>query len=456
MGREPKGAPEGEAAATSGVIDPGRYCFYLLLAVGGVTAIGVATAQTADDPVLELVRAGGVNKEDAVVVANFDLNEDGKDDLLITTGAALSMGGHLGPDWSLWLSNSSGSYDWSGTVQAPGENIAIARLPEVGGSKSIVAYVPAGGGIAGINAFYLNSSGKVEVKGLGSIDTSDEKNLEENAALERRVFGSAQTVEARRIPAAKFWPKEGSSAEPPRAVPQESQSETIEVLDPFDRTRWLILSKSDYKLVGYRLGNERLISLDEAADMGLPLERDVVAERQQIAAKAELDRIAKSRLNLPAADYIRGRQFSDGEQLMQWSYDLNADGKSDYLISQSSKAYDRGGAEWAVYLSLPRTEGYASPGSITLDPDNISVLTEGEDADRPAIVALYSRGGGEATLVAYRFRGAELQQEKLGVIHTKPSEETQADRDLVQRYLAPAKKQEVELVGLDTVMSPAK
>jgi hypothetical protein len=44
------------------------------------------------------------------------------------------------------------------------------------------------------------------------------------------------------------------------------------VLDPFDQTRWLILSASDHKLVGYRLGNKKLISLDEAAELGLPLD----------------------------------------------------------------------------------------------------------------------------------------------------------------------------------------
>jgi hypothetical protein len=429
---------------------------YLMLAASGLTATGVATAQTVDDPVAELVRAGGVNKEDEVVVASFDLNDDGKNDLLITTGADLAEGGRMGPEWSLWLSNSSGSYDSGGTVQARGGTIGIARLPEIGNAKAIVAYEPNGGLITAIKAYYLNSSGKAESRLVGTIDTGGEKSPEENAALEERVFGNAQKVEPKRIPASQLWPKEGTSAEPPHAVPQTSQSDTIEVIDPFDQTRWLILSASNHKLLGYRLGNKRLISLDEAAEMGLPLERNVYAERQQIAAKAEQDRVAKLRVNRPAADYIRGRQFSDGEQLLQWSYDLNGDGKPDYLISQSRKAYDRGGAEWAVYLSLPRTEGYASAGSITLDPDNISILTEGEDASKPAIVALYPRGGGEATLVAYRFRGAELQQEKLGVIHTKPQDETQADRDLLQRYLAPAKKQETELVGLDTVMSPGE
>jgi hypothetical protein len=433
-----------------------KRALYLLLAVSGLAAIGVATAQTADDPVAELVRAGGVNKDDRVVVANFDWNEDGKDDFLVTTGASISTGSRDGGDWNVWLSNSSGTYGLAGDLLAPAGTINVVRLPETGGTKAIVVYSVGGGGYAGITAYYLNSSGKVESRDIGTTGSSPATRSSDQDALQQRTFGSAEKVETKDVPAAQLWPKEGPSAEPPRALPQASQLDSIEVLDPLDQTRWLILSASNHKLVGYRLGNRRLISLDQAAKLGLPLERDLVVERQQIAAKAQQDRIAKSRLNRPAADYVRGRQFSDGEQLMRWSYDLNEDGKPDYLISQSGKAYDRGGAEWAVYLSLPRTDGYVSAGSITLDPDNITVLTEGEDASRPAIVALYSRGGGEATLVAYRFRGTEIQQEKLGVIHTKPPEETQADRDLVQRYLAPAKKQDVELLVLDTVMSPGE
>lgn len=201
-----------------------KLTFIVALAVAGLTSLGVATAQTSADPVADLVRAEGVNRDDEVVVARLDWNEDGKSDLLITTGANISMGGRTGGDWNAWLSNASGTYDLAGNVMTPGWTITVAQLPEFGGAKAIVAYMPLGGGKTGINAFYLSSSGKVESKGIGTI----ENNTEAGEALEQRIFGGAEKVEAERIPAAKLWPKDGPTAKPPAVVPQASPLDTIQ------------------------------------------------------------------------------------------------------------------------------------------------------------------------------------------------------------------------------------
>ena len=223
------------------MVKPG---FKLLFAILGLTSTGVSMAQSTADPVANLVRAGGVNKEDEVVVASFDWNEDGKDDLLVTTGADIETAGRIGASWSVWLSNASGTYDSAGDVTAPDGGFSFARLSETGSGKALVVYEPNGGGTAGINAFYLNSGGKVETKRIGTIDTSGVTGIEESAALEKRVFGSAEKVEPKRIPAAQLWPKEGPASAPPPAVPQASQLDTIEVVDPLDQNRWLILRAS--------------------------------------------------------------------------------------------------------------------------------------------------------------------------------------------------------------------
>jgi hypothetical protein len=272
-----------------------KIAFKCLVGLAASAVAGIALAQSVADPVAELVRAGGVNKDDSVVVVNFDWNEDGKDDILVTTNANISTGGRDGGDWNVWLSNASGTYDLAGSVLSPGGAMSVVRLSEVGNAKAIAVYSPAGGGYTGITAYYLGSGQKVETKDIGTIGTSDITRTPEHDALEQRVFGSAVKVEPKIIPAAQLWPKEVPATTPP-PVPQASKSETIEVVDPLDQSRWIILRSSDNEVVGYRLGEKR-ISIDEAAQLGLPVKRDVRAEREQIAARAEQDRLAKSQMN---------------------------------------------------------------------------------------------------------------------------------------------------------------
>lgn len=163
--------------------------------------------------------------------------------------------------------------------------------------------------------------------------------------------------------------------------------------------------------------------------------------------------MAADTVEQPLADYVRGRTFAPGETLLRWSSDLNADGREDVLVSRSSQAGNRGGAEWAVYLSLPGARGYVLASTISLAADSISVLREGVPPGGPLIVCSYSAGGGMGTIAAYRFPGTEVVLERLGTIHERPEDQTAADRVLEQRYLAPATESATEVVALDSVTS---
>jgi hypothetical protein len=171
-------------------------------------------ASPVTDPIRELIRAGGVDKGDDVLVATFDWNGDGKDDFLVISGKANSMGGRLGGDWNVWLSNSAGTYDLVGSVMFPAGMIWVARLPESGNTKAVVVYQHFGGGLTGITAYYLTSDEKIETKEIGVIHYGGEE-VPEDEALVKRVFGSAEQIETRRIPALQLWPEEGLVGTPP-------------------------------------------------------------------------------------------------------------------------------------------------------------------------------------------------------------------------------------------------
>jgi hypothetical protein len=156
------------------------------------------------DPVVELVRAGGVDIDDDVLVVQFDWNEDGKDDLLVSTGRSASIGERMGADWNVWLSNSAGTYDLAANdMQLLPGILSVVRLPESANTKAVVVYRHLGGGLTGVEAYYL-ASGKVSMKGLGEIRNDEER--AEDVALVKRTFGAAEEIETRRIPATKLLP----------------------------------------------------------------------------------------------------------------------------------------------------------------------------------------------------------------------------------------------------------
>ena len=264
-----------------------KFCLVVVLAGVLASAHSAAAAQPVTDPIGEMVRLGKVNKEGEVLSATFDWNEDGKPDFLVTTSADVAIGGQY-TEWAVWLSNPAGAFDMVGSVTLTPGIVSIARLAESGNSKAVVASFHAGGGLLSLTAYYLTPDRKIEAKEIGMIGEQAESRTPEYDALERRVFGSAEKVETISKPAADLWPEEGPVTAPPVPLPKASESDTIEVLDPLDKTRWLILRASSFELVGYRLG-DRPVSLEEAKKLGLPLTRDVRAERAELALRQEHD-----------------------------------------------------------------------------------------------------------------------------------------------------------------------
>jgi hypothetical protein len=183
-----------------------------------------AVAQPVTDPVREWVRLGKVNKGDEVISVTFDWNEDGKDDFLVTTGADVEIGGRY-TDWNVWLSNSSGAFDMVGSVTLTPGIISVARLPESGNNKAVVASYHVGGGLASLKAYYLTSDRKLDEKDLGMVDEGEGTGTAEQEALERRVFEKAEKFEMVRKPAAELWPEGSPVNTPPQPLPKASKGD---------------------------------------------------------------------------------------------------------------------------------------------------------------------------------------------------------------------------------------
>jgi hypothetical protein len=265
-----------------------------LLAIGlSCTANVDCWAQTTTDPVQFIIDQGGVGREDSLLVVKFDWNEDSQDDYFIITQSDSELAGNGNVPWTVYLSDGKGNYsiDPSGLL-APSDGLQVARLDEVSGKQAVIALGNRGEETP-IYGYYLDGAGRIAKQVLATLrreatgaNAAEMRAIaDDNEAKIKRFISEPKVLGPEIIPAADRWPAEGPKNQPPPPLQEELGIRYNLVSDPLQAGRDLAYDQATGELLGYVIKG-KLVSLREAAEQGLPVKRDIIAERREMEAEA--------------------------------------------------------------------------------------------------------------------------------------------------------------------------
>jgi len=135
----------------------------------------IAIARFVENPIVDFASHENLSSNDIVYKIEADLNEDGIDDIFLSSSSSERRAGKAGVSWQEYLS-SPGGYttadveDIRPGISMPIDGVVYKRLVEINNKMAFVSFFSSGAGKGSIVAFYVDKANRIALFNFGQIN----------------------------------------------------------------------------------------------------------------------------------------------------------------------------------------------------------------------------------------------------------------------------------------------
>jgi len=146
---------------------------FLIILILGVN--NVASARFVEDPITDFTAQENLLSNEVIYKIEADLNDDGVNDIFLSSSSNERRAGKAGVSWQEYLS-SPGGYITPGVeeirsgISMPIDGVILKRLPEVNNRMSFVSFFSSGAGQGSIIVYYVDKANRIKLFNFAQIN----------------------------------------------------------------------------------------------------------------------------------------------------------------------------------------------------------------------------------------------------------------------------------------------
>lgn len=215
-----------------------------------LSSISNTYARGVKDPIFDFIKHTDLSRKDVIYRIDADLNEDGVNDIFLSSSSEYHRAGKQGVSWMAYLSTPEGFKEEGGITMSSGGGV-LKRLPETGNRPAFLEYFHVAAGRGSVVAQYVDNSNKIQLINYGEFNIHEATGSEADRQRMNRIYSSGLKLKYKyqKIPLEKILSEEELKKYDTKKDDFFSLHHFVS--DPAVANRQLVYRKSDNKLVGF-------------------------------------------------------------------------------------------------------------------------------------------------------------------------------------------------------------
>lgn len=235
--------------------------FVFVACLIGFISNGDTYATTVNDPISDFIEHSNLSAKDVIYKIEADLNEDGINDIFLSSSSDSHKSGRQGLSWVAYLTTKEGLMKSVFGITMSEQGGVLKRLPETRNRLAFLAYLHIAAGRGSVVAQYFDQSNKLHVFNFGEFNIHETTGNQADRNRVNRLLSGGKLHNVQKLSLEEILNSKEVKKYDSRKDDFYSQHNFVS--DPNVPNRSLVYRKSDNKLVGYLDNGVKFTAINE-------------------------------------------------------------------------------------------------------------------------------------------------------------------------------------------------